>query len=402
MWILNHYAVPLSQCSGTRHFDLSVELVNKGYQVTIFSSSFDHKNHKESLKKWQIYRTEISDGVRFVFLRTIPYRSNGILRIANMISFMIGLLLICPFFKRPGTILASSFHPFTWISGWILSKIKRARYMVEIRDLWPQTAIDMGAMREQSFIARALRKLELFACHRADKVIVLFSGAVAYYVDRGVDPEKIEIIPNGVRPVSFKTKGTESRYNREYEHTRDLNAIYIGAHGQANALHVIIGAAKILQDRQLDGIRFSFYGDGPEKDGLMKLAEELQLANVSFFPAIPKKDVPAVLAGADVGLVSLLDIPLYRYGMSLNKLFDYMGAGLPVVFAGQVSNDIVRESGGGLSVPPENPEALADAIAHMASLDPAERQSLGDKGRQYVMDNHNMAKLADKLESLLR
>jgi len=178
--------------------------------------------------------------------------------------------------------------------------------------------------------------------------------------------------------------------------------MYLGAHGQANALDVLLDAAKVVQNRGYQQIQFTLIGDGPEKPRLIKLAIEMGLKNVEFNDPVPKAEVPQALGGADATVFILNDLPLYRYGISLNKLFDYLAAKKPLILAGDPVNNPVKQAHCGLTVPPRNPEALAKAIIELSRIPKEEREAMGRRGREYVEKYHAIPVLADKLESCLK
>jgi len=199
VWILNHYAISPDMAGGTRHYDLARELVRRGYEVIIFASGFDHVTHKYvKIKKGEGLRVEDHNGVKFVWLETSPYQGNDWRRVLNMLSYGFSLLRYNKNFKKPDVIIGSSMHPIAPLAGWWLAKRYRARFIFEVRDLWPQTAVDMGAMKRNGVMARLLYAWEKFMYQKAEKIIVLLPNAGEYITGRGIRPEKIVWIPNGV------------------------------------------------------------------------------------------------------------------------------------------------------------------------------------------------------------
>jgi glycosyltransferase involved in cell wall biosynthesis len=173
--------------------------------------------------------------------------------------------------------------------------------------------------------------------------------------------------------------------------------MYLGAHGQANAIDVLLDAAKIVQDRGYQEIQFILIGDGFEKPGLIELAKGLRLKNVVFRDPVPKSKVPEALSEANAFVFNLESTKVFKYGISPNKLFDYMAAGKPVIFSVKASNNPVDEARCGLTVPPRNPEALAEAIIELSRIPKEERQAMGRRGREYVEKYHAIPVLAEKL-----
>jgi len=404
IWIFNQYAHPPDLPGGTRHYDLGRELVKRGHQVTIFATSFHHYLHRETrLKPGEHWKVEDVDGLKFVWLRTPPYQRNDWRRVRNMVVFTLRawwlgrrLPRLVPEIEKPDVVIGSSVHLLTPLAAYWVARRYRVPFVMEVRDLWPQTIIDMGELSAHHPIIRALQALERFLYHRAEKIITLLAQADKYITACGIPQEKIVWIPNGVDLSRFEGLAP-------YVASEDgLKVIYLGAHGKANALDIIIQAAKILQDQGYCEIRFILVGDGPEKPRLMALAEELGLRNVEFRKPVPKDEVVKVLHFADVTVFVLRDLPLYNYGISLNKLFDYLAASRPLILAGKPANNPVNEARCGLTVPPQDPEALAEAIIQLYQMSPEERAEMGKRGREYVEKYHDIRKLAAQLESVLQ
>jgi glycosyltransferase involved in cell wall biosynthesis len=178
--------------------------------------------------------------------------------------------------------------------------------------------------------------------------------------------------------------------------------MYAGAHGRANALDVLLEAARISQDVRGQDIRFVFIGNGPEKPVLMARKEQWRLSNVEFRDPVIQAKLPQAYAEADAFVAVLQDIPLYKYGISLNKLNDYLAAARPILLAGNPANNIVQDAGCGLTVPPGNPRALAEAVFRLADMPEDERRSMAERGRTYVEQNYDYAVLAERLHRCMQ
>ena len=405
LWILNHYAISPDMPGGTRHFDLASELVKKGHDVTIFASGFDHHTHRYiKIDPKEKIRVEEYDGVRFVWINTTPYSKNDWRRVVNMISYGWRVLRCGRGILKPDVVIGSSMHPFAALAGWRLARRHKARFIFEVRDLWPQTAVDMGAMKESGLPAKLLYTLEKFMYERAEKIIVLLPYAKEYIVSRGISPEKVFWLPNGVNLDRFDHPSPldpESEVAKAFERYRDsFKVVYIGAHGVPNGLDIILEAAKFIQEKNAD-IHFIMVGEGAEKGRLVNKARDLEITNITFCEPVPKQAVPTVLRSSDCLVFSIPSFDIYRYGVSLNKSFDYLASAKPVVMAGNPRNNIVKEANCGIAVEPENPEALAEAIIEIYNMPEEKRKELGMNGRRYVEQHHSTKILAEKLEALL-
>jgi glycosyltransferase involved in cell wall biosynthesis len=378
-------------------------LAEQGHEVTIFASSYSHLSRKEErLSPGERLRVECFDGVRFVWVRTLPYAGNDYRRVANMLSYAAHTILVQRHFSRPDVIVGSSVHLAAVAAAYVIGRVRGVPFVFEVRDLWPQTLIDMGALREDSPAARILGWAELFLYHHARMVISLLPKAPDYIAGRGISREKIAYIPNGITGASSAAETLSGDAAELVARITQLRrggrviAGYVGSHGRANALGTLIHAARELRDRGEDGIVFVFVGDGPEKETCQRLARHHDLHNVIFWRPVPKRSVPAVLEAFDITLISLLDVAVHKYGLSCNKLFDYLASGRPVVSACAAEETPVSVSGGGICVPPEAPEAIADALITLASLGEAGRQAIGDRGKCWVYENHNVTALAER------
>jgi glycosyltransferase involved in cell wall biosynthesis len=173
--------------------------------------------------------------------------------------------------------------------------------------------------------------------------------------------------------------------------------MFMGGFFTSNAIDNILESARILKERGRSDIEFMLVGRGTDRDAVIEQARELGLENVTFPDAVPKFEIGRVMSDADAFIYALHDLPLYRYGVSLNKLTDYLAGGRPIIFSGRSAYDPVAEIGAGYSLPPDDPAAVADAIEKLFSLTPSERIEMGRKGRAYVVEHHNIPILAKRL-----
>jgi glycosyltransferase involved in cell wall biosynthesis len=261
---------------------------------------------------------------------------------------------------------------------------------MEIRDLWPQTIIDMGKLSEHNPIIRLLQVLEKFLYNQAERIITLLPLAGEYIVARGIAKEKIVWIPNGVDLSKFASMEVK-------EPDGEFKVIYLGAHGQANDLGLVLDAAGIVQAHGYRDIKFVLIGDGPEKPNLMEKKGKLRLQNLEFHDPVPKSSVPKVLSEANATLQIMMNLPLHKYGLSANKLFDYMAASKPIILVGDIANDPIKSAYCGLTVPPRDPQALADAVIKLYEMPKEEREAMGRRGREYVEKYHAIPVLAHRL-----
>jgi glycosyltransferase involved in cell wall biosynthesis len=399
IWIFFHYAsTPDQPYAGP--YDLSKCLVGKGHEVTIFASSFSHYKFKElRLKSGEKWKIEDVNGVKFVWIKTPAYCRNDWRRILNMLSYGWGSFRIAGRFKeKPDAIIGVTNHPIGALSGYCVSAIKRCRFFFEVRDLWPLTLVQFGLLKERSAIAWAMFRLEDFLFKKAEKIIMVWPRMDEYGLEKGVAREKFVWIP---QCVDLKRYDSMRPYDGNF--SRAFTVMYLGGHVNANAIEVILRAARVLQMQAFNGARFVFVGDGQEKRNLMKLATDLRLHNVEFRDVVPRRDLPNVMNEADAFVLSMKNLPgLYKYGISWNKLSDYLVAGRPILLAGDPAYNPVNIADAGISVPPQDPDALANAVKQLVAMSPEARARMGANGKRYASQFHDAAMLADRLEEALQ
>jgi len=399
IWILNHYAVTPDLPGGTRHFDFGKELVKRGYKVTIFASSFHYSLLKETKEyKENDYIVEDYKGVRFVWLKTFPYSRNDWKRVINMLSYSIRAYKVAKRLniEKPDIIIGSSVHLFAVFTAYLLSKKYKTPFIMEVRDLWPQTLIDMGVPKWHPFVI-LLGILEKFLYKKADKIIVLLPKANEYIEKLGIPSEKTVWIPNGVDLGRFNFDIDNNDLRRDKE---GFIITYTGAIGKADNLDILLEAAEILKEGYSE-IKFLLVGDGPEKERLVMIIGEKNLNNIEFNKAVPKREMAKIIYKSDALILLLRNSSLYRYGISLNKLFDYLASGKPIIFSSNSINNPVEEARAGITVPPDNPQELANAIIKLYKMSPEERKEIGMNGRRYVEKHYSIPNLVDKLEKII-
>ena len=397
VWYLNPYDTTPDQ-QATRTYDYAKELTRRGHKVTMFCSSFSHYSHiEEKLKKGESWRIEWREGVRIVWVRTWPYSRNDWRRALNMLSFSWSVLWVAgAFADRPDVIFGPSVPIFTALSAYILSKLKRSCFIFEIRDLWPQTLVDLGALSDKGMITRLMRLLERFLYRHSKVIITVLPFAADYIHSKGVPRNKIFWIPNGIDLDRYPSMAP--RNNKKSEFT----LMYIGGFSPYHAVETIIQAARLLQSEGESRVKIVLFGDGPEKLNIMKMSRDLKLDNIEFKGLIPKKDLPSVVGEADAFVAIIRDLPILKYGVNPNKLFEYMAASRPIIFAIRAKNNPVADAGAGITINPADPLALKEAIGKLLVMPAAEREEMGRGGRKYLEANHDIRLLCNNLEKIFQ
>jgi glycosyltransferase involved in cell wall biosynthesis len=397
--IVTHYFPPETGAPQARLSGLAAAWAADGDDVTVLTGMPNHPTGVVAPEyRGAIRRRERREGYRV--LRTWLYATpnEGIVRkTIGHLSFMITSVLLGGRASGPADVIVVSSPTFFAVgAGWLLARLKRARLVVEVRDLWPAIFTELGVLTSRPVI-RLLERLELAAYAAADTVIVVSDGFRANLIGRGVPAGKVHTIRSGVHPGEFDPAAPADMRLRARLGAcpGDCLVLYAGTHGISQGLTSVADTAAQFTD---EAIRFAFVGDGADKQRLQRRVAEHALRNVALLPGIPHEQVPALLAAADICLVPLRDVPLFSTFIP-SKMFEYLAAGKPVVGAltGEAAQ-ILREAGA-LIVPPGNNEALAVAIRTLAA-DPQRRQAMGRQGRRYVetyFDRRALARLYRKL-----
>ncbi len=378
---------------GTRHYDFAKELIARGHTVTIVASSFHYARYKE-MKSYNgtPYLKETIDGIDFIWFHTPPYYGNSIDRLRNMLSYTFKALRLLPKLldTTPDIIIGSSVHLFAVYAAYRLSKRYKTPFIMEVRDIWPQTLIDIGMPKWHPLVI-AMSLLERFLYKKADKIITSMPYANRH-IERFTHAEKKVVwISNGVdlKHIDYTEK----------EPGKTLTICYTGAIGVANNLYPLIEVAEHLRSKK--EIFFRIVGEGAQKARLQQLVLQKRLQNVSIEDAVPKQDVYKILQSSDVLFLCLQDSPLYKYGISLNKLYDYMASGRVVLFCGNAKNNPVKDANAGFTVAPNDIEALKESILRIYRMPQKERNEMGKRGREHVEKYYTIEHLADRLEKVL-
>jgi glycosyltransferase involved in cell wall biosynthesis len=404
---INHYAGSPRHGMEYRPFYLAREWVQAGHEVKIVAADQSHIRARQPDLADRRRIDEIIDGIQYTWLRTHPYRGNGVGRVRNMGSFVRGLYLeskqLATAFK-PDIVIASSTYPMDIWPAHRIAKLAGAKIVFEIHDLWPLTPMELGGMSRWHPFIMVVQAAENYVYRHADAVVSMLPKVHDYVKSRGLSLDSLHIVPNGVDPREWAAGSPVLAADVD----KTLSAItgagnfvvgYAGTHGVSNSLDTFLDAAGIMRDEK---VSFVLVGGGPEKAGLQRRAQLEQLRNVRFIDPVPKEQIPALLQRFDIAYIGWQRQSLYRFGIAPNKLMDYMMAARPVLHAVEAGNDPVGEAGCGLTVAPENPAVTAQGIRRLLSLSAGERQAMGLRGKEFVMDNHTYPILSERFLAACR
>ncbi len=393
---VSQYFVRGDQPGGVRHWHHTRALAARGHDVHVVTSFVQHKERTvpEAYRGRRVVR-EHEDGLTMWRTYSTPgYGRDLRSRLANYLSFAWWATVAAVRAPRPTVVVASSPSLPAATGAAVVAFAKRVPFVLEVRDLWPESAIAMGLVKKGSVFARVASALERFCYRRAKHVIALTEGIRDGVIAKGVPANRVTVITNGVDPAPETASAPAFPIPDDV-----VCAMYVGAHGTYSSLETVLQAADIMRDDPR--VRFVLVGGGDQKPRLQEMAAELDLPNVVFVDPVPKTDVPAWLERADICLLPYQDRELFA-GALPNKTFDYMGAGRPIVAAvppGELSR-LMHRAGCGVAIAPEDPAGMAATIGELAA-DPEIRRELGDAGRRYVGEHYNRSVLAGRFTEIV-
>lgn len=357
---------PESNAPASRTYEHAREWVKQGAEVTVitsapnfpegklydgYSNRWISKDHRDGIEIWRV-KTFISSNEGFL-LRTLDF-----------ISFMLSSFLFGLFTRRHDVIVGTSPQFFTVMSAWALSKLKRTPFVFELRDIWPDSIVAVGAM-ERNWVIRFFERIEMFLYAQAKSIIAVTHSFKSSLIERGVDGAKIEVVLNGVDLGNYQPLAQKDpEFSEEYDLSDKFVVGYVGTHGMAHGLEHVVSAAERLRDNP--DVRFVFAGSGAERQKIEQLAQEQALPNIVMIAKQPKENMSRLWSLCDVALVSLRDTPLFSTVIP-SKIFEAMGMGIPILMSVPIgeATEIVAENQCGICVSPETPVALAEAVTRL-------------------------------------
>jgi glycosyltransferase involved in cell wall biosynthesis len=398
---INHYAGSPNYGMEYRPYYLAREWVGAGHTVQIIGSSQSHIRSHQPQLAGKNRLDETIDNIQYTWLETPAYQGNGVGRVRNMGSFVSRLYLESKRLSaafRPDVVIASSTYPMDIWPAHRIAKLAGAKLVFEVHDLWPLTPIELGGMSKRHPFIMLVQAAEDYAYRHADAVVSMLPKAQLYMESRGMAPHKLLVVPNGIDPSEWfldgpLLQGAASEVMHDL-HARNHAVIgYTGTHGNSNALKTFLQGAKLMQSEK---VTFVLVGDGPDKAGLQRWAHIEELANVRFVDPIHKGQIPTLLQHFDIAYIGWRRQSLYRFGISPNKLMDYMMAARPVLHSVLAGNDPVSEARCGLTVAPEDPIATANGIRSLLSMNEEARKAMGQRGKDFVSKNRTYPVLAER------
>ncbi len=411
IWIINHYATNMFKDQAGRHYWFAENLIKQGYKPTIFCASTVHNTNENFNTNNSLFISDKTRGIPFTFVNTPSYKGNGKQRIKNMFTFYRNLFPVAKEYAnkygKPDVILASSVHPLTLVAGIKIANKFGIKCICEVRDLWPESIVAYGSLKRNSVIAKILYQGEKWIYKKADSIIMTWEGGREYISNQGWDNQinlnKVKHISNGIVIDTFDAN--VEKYKMEDPDLNDnsyKNVVYAGSIRKVNNLGLLLDAAKIIQNKGKDDIRFLIYGSGDESEALIKRCDEENINNVIFKGRVEKKYIPSILKKSYINILHNSSTSLDKYGQSQNKFFEYLAAGKCIVQTYTTGYSICERLKCGISAPIQNAEEIAKAILQACS-DEVENNLMGRNAREasYKFDfNRLTTKLIQIIETV--
>ena len=373
LYFHQHFSTPKGS-AGTRSFEMAQALIREGHTVKMVCGSYVQGKTGLNGSFEQGQRRGVVDGIEVIEFDLNYGNHMGFMqRLRTFLKFALGSVTVA--LREPADVVFATTTPLTaGIPGIFARLLTRKAFVFEVRDLWPELPKAMGVITNP-VVLWLMSVLEWASYRSADRMVGLSPGIVEGIASRGADRSRIALVPNGC-DLDLFAKSEEAWRPAEVRDDQ-LLAIFTGTHGHANGLDSVLEAAEVLKERGVDDSRIALVGQGREKPRLMAKAKKRGLDNVLFLDPVPKTELVKLMAGADIGLQVLSNVPAFYYGTSPNKFFDYISAGLPVLnnYPGWLA-DLITENNCGFAIPPDNPTAFADALIQASE----DREALRNQG----------------------
>lgn len=401
--LINHYAGSPEMGMEFRPYYFAREWIKQGHNVVILSADYSHLRRKNPAISKDFQKERI-DGIQYYWIHTNEYEGNGLKRAITMAQFIGKLFLgarnIVKYVK-PDIVICSSTYPLDTYVGQYIRKLskKKVTLVHEVHDMWPISPMEIGGMSPRHPFIRVMQKAEDSFCRNSDYVVSLLPAAKDYFIDHGMKPEKFVHVSNGVvleewdspEPLEEKIvqKLVENKENGKY------NLCFFGSIHKTYNLDVLI---KAVIKRKDSDVFVTFIGPGLDKQELMEMTEGHE-SRFAFFDPIPKKQIPSLFQYVDGVFVGAKSQKIFRFGISMNKLFDSMMGGKPIIYMVDAPNNYIEEFNCGITVKGEDEKAINDALDKALKLNGDERKQLGENGKSAAMKIFNYQSLADKFLS---
>lgn len=398
---IDHYAGSSSMGMEFRPYYFSKEWRKKGHNVRILTASFSHLR-KSNPRITKNFSTSIVDGIEYQWVKTGTYSGNGVSRIITMSQFCWKLFFNAAKIAKdfcPDIVIASSTYPMDAYAANRIAQKSGGLYIHEVHDMWPITPIELYGMSPNHPFVVVVQHAENYFCKHANKVVSILPYAKEYFIEHGMEKDKFIYVPNGIElsdwenPEDLPDKH-KSVLNKAHSEGRFVIGFF-GSHTRSYSIDYLIKALGMAEQSKLF---VAFVGEGNYKEDLRNLAGKLKISKDAycFLPSINKKAIPSLIHLCDASYVGAIKNKMFRFGIGMNKLFDAMMGGKPILYAVDAPNDLVKEYNCGISVQAEDATALMDGINRLMEMDKSERDRLGQNGKMAIVKEFTYPVLSEK------
>lgn len=396
IYLCQHFP-PETGAPQIRVYEVSKELIKRGHQVEVLTAFPHHpKGVIPEEYRGMFYLFEDWDGIPVHRSWIYPSPKGSFWkRLASYFSFTFSAFYSIFKSKPTDVIICNSPPLFLGITGYLGAKIKRAKFIFNVADIWPESAVELGILKNKVFI-RMAEWLENFLYKKSWKIATATEGIKEYMIRKGKNEKDVFLLPNGVNTDTFHPMPKDKDLLKEIGIENKKVFMYAGTLGYAQGLDSVLRAAALLKEREPDA-HFLFVGDGQEREKLLKLKEDLKLDNVTFYGSVPVSEMPRMFSIADFSIVSLRNIELFK-GARPSKIFPAISTGTPVLYCGDgESAAILEEYQCGKIAPPENPEGIASAVSELMKISENEYEQMCQNGRKLAVEQYSWKSIVDDL-----
>ena len=405
IWMINHYAMPPQYETRIRNNIMAKYLMQKGYKVKIFSASTIHNTNINLITDKKLFIEKTYGELNFVHIRASKYTGNGFSRVINMLQFPLRFIKVAKKIdNKPDIIICDLEAIFAW-APYLIAKKFNAKFILEVRDLWPESIVVYKNMSRNNPIIWLLYKIEKWIYKKCDKLVFSMEGGRDYIIDKGwdkdIDMSKIHYINNGVDLEQFE-------YNKKNYITKDpdlddkntFKVIYAGSIRQANNVRKIVDIAEVIKRSGNYNIKFLIYGDGSDKNILEQYCKENNVDNVIFKGCVNKIYIPYILSKCNLNIIHFLQSELKIYGSSMNKMSEYFASGKPTISDCKFGYDYITKYKCGISEDNASAERLAQHIIEFYNM-PKEEYNTYCANALKAAKDFDYKILTDKLEKVI-
>ncbi len=402
VWLVSHYAMPPHLEPRPKTIKFAENLQSRGYEVLLVTASTIHNTDENLIVGKEKFIEKTYGQLKYVHLKCNNYKGSGIKRVFNLIQFQRRFCTVMKKFEKPDIIVCDC-NCINYFGILHFARKYKIKFVSEIRDLWPLSIVEYLGISNKNPVIKALYVQEKRMYRLSDAIIFSMEGGKDYIMDKGwdksIDLNKIFNINNGVDiELQQIQKQQYSLIDDEDLNFDGFKVVYVGSIRKVNYLMLLVKCAELLKDKE--DIRFIIYGDGNERENLVKYCEEKGLSNIIFKGFVDKKYIPYILSKADLNIINVQQTNIMKYGCSLNKLFDYMASGKPILSNLKVGYDLLEKYKCGITTEDQTPEKMADGILYFYNMDNAEYEKMCKNARAAAED-FDYKVLTDKLEGVI-